>query len=749
MRDKSRHLRVEPAAAPVRAGEAALAKRYREVRAATETLAAPLSAEDQMVQSMPDASPAKWHRAHTTWFFETFVLAPRGRTPFRAEYAYLFNSYYESFGERHCRPQRGLLSRPSAEEVGAYRRHVDEAMCELLADAGADPGLARLVELGLEHERQHQELLLTDILHAFAQNRLAPVYADFLPSPARDPGDMRFRDFEGGRIAIGHAGGGFAFDNEGPRHETVLRPYRLADRLVTNEEWRAFIEDGGYCEPRLWLSDGWQHVCREGWTAPLHWRRHDGQWFAMTLSGEREIEAAAPVAHVSFYEADAFARWRGKRLPSEAEWENAAAPLDAADGNYADDRFFRPLAAPPGGGLRQMFGDVWEWTQSAYAPYPGYRAPEGAIGEYNGKFMVNQMVLRGGSCASPRGHLRASYRNFFYPHQRWQFAGVRLAEDGDVRRRYHALRSVERPEDAFRGDVLDGLAQPQKRIPSKYLYDEEGSRLFDEICELPQYYPTRTEFALLRRLAGELGQHVAPDTALVEPGSGSCVKARILFDAIPALTGFVPVDISREHLDRTAAEFSAEYPHIAVESVVADFTRDFPLPGRFRDRPRLGFFPGSTIGNFTPDDAAAFLAAQRRTLGDGAKFLIGVDLEKGVDELISAYDDTPGVTAAFNRNLLVRINRELGGNFDPACFAHRAIWNATHSRMEMHLVSLRAQAVSVAGRAFRFAEGETIHTENSFKYTLDGFAALARRSGWSVEEVWKSEAPSFAVVLLA
>ncbi len=422
------------APAPRAPGE--LASLYRETRARTEMLAAPLSPEDQCVQSMPDASPAKWHRAHTSWFFETFILAQEipGYRPHDREYGFLFNSYYEAVGPRHTRAWRGLITRPGAEEITRYREAVDARMAELMesADEASWARIAPLIELGCHHEQQHQELLLTDILHAFAFNPVRPAYQSRRPREVPRPVPLSWTGHEGGIVEIGHEGGAFAFDNEGPRHATLLHPFEIANRPVTQREWQDFIEDGGYTRPDLWLSDGWAMVQAEGWEAPLYWERGEGStWWVMTLAGFEPINPQAPVAHLSFYEADAYARWAGARLPSEAEWEHVAAALPVA-GNFVESGALRPQPlAAAGSGPRQMFGDVWEWTANAYRPYPGYRAPAGAVGEYNGKFMCNQFVLRGGSCASPQAHLRASYRNFFYPHQRWQFAGVRLARDAD------------------------------------------------------------------------------------------------------------------------------------------------------------------------------------------------------------------------------------------------------------------------------------------------------------------------------
>jgi ergothioneine biosynthesis protein EgtB len=408
--------------------------RLAAVRQQTEALAAPLSAEDQAIQSMPDVSPTKWHLAHTTWFFETFLLArfdPAYRI-FDPAFAYLFNSYYEAVGPRHPRPRRGLLSRPGFERIAAYRDHVSRAMTRLIETLGGGEWetAAPLIELGFNHEQQHQELILMDIKHVFSCNPLLPAYQ---PQPALAEGAAGasgWIDFAGGLDEIGHSGPGFAFDNETPRHKVWLDPFRLAARPVTCGEYLAFIEEDGYRRPEFWLSDGWTSVQAGGWEAPLYWRRDGGGWAVFTLSGERPLCAAEPVCHVSFYEADAFAKWAGKRLPTEAEWEagGRSAPLA---GNLADVRRYHPAAdAAAESGLRQMIGDVWEWTASPYVPYPRFRAASGAVGEYNGKFMSGQMVLRGGAAVTPAGHIRATYRNFFPPSARWAFSGLRLAEDG-------------------------------------------------------------------------------------------------------------------------------------------------------------------------------------------------------------------------------------------------------------------------------------------------------------------------------
>ncbi|MGP0031772.1 MAG: ergothioneine biosynthesis protein EgtB [Acidimicrobiales bacterium] len=408
-----------------------LARAYAAVRATTERLAAPLSAEDQTVQSMPDVSPTKWHRAHTTWFFETFILGPHepGYRPFNDDFAYIFNSYYEALGDRHPRSERGLISRPGIDDIARYRQAVDRDMDAFLRQE-REPVVPQLVTLGLHHEQQHQELLLMDIKHVLSRNPLRPIY---LPGPG--PGTTKtgvpkagWIEHDGGTTEIGHDGRGFGFDNEFPRHRVHLSPFALADRPVTCGEWLSFMEDGGYGRPEFWLSDGWAVVMAQDWRAPLYWfpdPEGSGRWNQFTLSGPRPVDPDEPVCHVSYYEADAYAHWTGMRLPTEAEWEWVAARHAAGDNVLGD-------AAPhprPAVSTNALLGDVWEWTSSAYTPYPGFRAAPGAVGEYNGKFMVSQYVLRGGCCATPPGHARVTYRNFFPPGARWAFSGLRLAQD--------------------------------------------------------------------------------------------------------------------------------------------------------------------------------------------------------------------------------------------------------------------------------------------------------------------------------
>jgi ergothioneine biosynthesis protein EgtB len=406
--------------------------RYSAIRALTEQLASPLSAEDQCVQSMPDASPTKWHLAHTTWFFETFVLKPYadGYEPYNATYAPLFNSYYEAIGSRHPRPQRGLLTRPALSDVLAYRRHVDDAIARLFQSASRTERaqFEDLAELGLHHEQQHQELILTDIKHAFSCNPLLPGYGPSAEVSSGTAQPLKWIDFAGGIVPIGHSKNDFAFDNEGPRHLVLLQPYRLASRLATCGEYLAFMEDGGYRRSEFWLSDGWATVQSQGWDAPLYWSRSDDGWQMFTLNGVQAVRADEPVVHVSFYEAAAYAAWAGKRLPTEFEWE-ASAIGQPVVGTFLDPQRPHPRPAAQASGMAQLYGEAWQWTRSAYDPYPGFRPFKGVAAEYNGKFMCGQMVLRGGSAATPHGHIRPTYRNFFPPSARWQFSGIRLCED--------------------------------------------------------------------------------------------------------------------------------------------------------------------------------------------------------------------------------------------------------------------------------------------------------------------------------
>ena len=729
---------------------------YDSVRARSEALVEGLTPEDMTLQSMEDASPAKWHLAHTSWFFEEFILKPRLADYVSPDdrFAFLFNSYYVQAGPRHTRSKRGMLSRPDVADVFAYRAHVDAAMRTLLAQKRPDGAeISDLAELGCHHEMQHQELLVTDLLHALSHNPLLPAYR--APEPIKLSAERRLEwiDHPGGLVEIGHGGDGFAYDCEGPRHRVFLDPFRLASRPVTNRDWIAFMEDGGYRTATLWLSDGWARCQREGWETPLYWWRQDDAWWSYSLRGAQPVNLDAPVVHVSYYEADAFARWAGKRLPSEAEWEVVARERPIR-GNFLDDGNFRPMPTD----IRsrkvdtesgeQFWGDVWEWTRSPFTPYPGFRPPEGAIGEYNGKFMCNQFVLRGGSCATPLAQMRATYRTFFYPHQRWQMLGLRLADNAAPGGKGRAAPAgATEPRSDFAGSILSGLKAEQKTIESKWLYDAAGSELFDRITTLADYYPTRTETDILAARAGDLAARAPKGAALVELGSGSSVKTRLLLDALPQLAAYVPVDISAEHLTAAAGALAADYSALEVHPVIADFTAPFPLPEAHRERPKLLFFPGSTIGNFEIEAGVA-LMRRLRTLDNVAAFIIGIDLVKDRDMLLRAYDDSEGVTAAFNLNLLIRINRELGADFDPAAFRHKARWNEAESRIEMHLVSRDNQEVTIGGETVRFAEGETIHTENSHKYTPERFENLAGRAGWSMSALWTDAQHHFGVAVL-
>ncbi len=700
---------------------------YRAVRGALPILAEGLGAEDLAAQSMPDCSPGKWHLAHTSWFFEAMILGEEpGYRPVDPRFQTLFNSYYEALGPRVDRGERGLMTRPSLDEVMAYRREIDRRMTAWLGQGTTDPRRRYLFTLGLHHDQQHQELFLMDLLNLMSRSPLDPAAYAVEPRARAAQGPRGgLARFDGGLVEIGHDGAGFAFDNEGPAHRVWLEPYALAADLVSNADWIAFIEDGGYARPDLWLSDGWAVVRSEGWRAPLYWRRDGGGWTTMTLAGRTPVDPGSPVRHVSFYEAEAYARWAGKRLPTEAEWEHAVR--------------CRPEA------FSNAFGEVWQWTASAYAPYPGFRPTEGTAAEYNGKFMANQMVLRGAGFATPEGHARFSYRNFFYPHQRWAFSGLRLAEDAPG----PEVRAAEQGEIArFRRDLVAGLSRSPKVASPKWFYDAEGSRLFEAITGLPEYYPTRQEAALLRRVAPRWAARFGPDAALVEFGSGASEKTRIVLDAAEDLAAYIPIDISADALDAAARRIAEAYPALRVTPLVGDFLHLGALPAGIGTGRRIGFFPGSTIGNLERDEAVAFLRAARGLLGSSALFILGVDLVKAPETLIAAYDDAAGVTAAFNRNLLVRANRELGAGFDVDAFIHRAAWNAGASRMEMHLEATRDMTVPLDGRRIAFQRGETIHTESSRKYTEGSVRELAGAAGWTVSAFEIGPEPSVALALL-
>jgi dimethylhistidine N-methyltransferase len=731
-------------------GQSPLADRFRRVRAASLAIAAPLSAEDCQAQSMPDASPVKWHLAHTTWFWETFLLESLpGHQPFDPAFRMLFNSYYNGVGAQFSRPARGLLTRPSLERVLAWRARVDLQM-DALIQAGPDVATLALIDLGLAHEEQHQELMLTDLKHLLSANPLFPAYAGRWPLSTITPMPRSWVQHAGGLVEIGHNGAGFAFDNEGPRHRVWLEPFELATHPVTNGDWIGFIEDGGYRRPELWLSAGWDTARAEGWVAPMYWREADDGWRCFTLHGDAPVDPHAPVAHISFYEADAFARWAGARLPTEAEWEAAAAGVPA-EGNFADGGVLHPLAATRQalpGKPAQMFGDVWEWTRSDYAPYPGYRPSEGAVGEYNGKFMVGQQVLRGGSCATPPGHVRASYRNFFPPSTRWQFAGLRLARASGRTEGRPLVRAVSEPEADAAARVTTGLLADPPTITSGHFYNTLGSRLFEAITELPEYGLTRAEAAILAAnapaMAADVRARLGGDFQLIDLGAGNCAKAEALLPLL-APSRYVAVDIAGDFLEEALTRVRKGWRG-EVQGLAMDFADRFALPDDLKDRPALFFYPGSSIGNFSPEAAGQFLASLKAGLPRSA-LLLGADLVRDAALLTAAYDDAAGVTAAFNRNILQVLNAQHGTDFTASRWRHVARYDEDAARIEMWLEADANMTVRWPGGERRFARGERILTEISTKWTVSRLTTLLEAAGFGNVRIWTAPDSSFAVAL--
>ena len=734
------------------AAHAPVVQDYLRVRATTEDLAAPLSAEDHTVQSMPDCSPTKWHRAHTTWFFETFVLSHfvDDYMPFDPEYGFLFNSYYEAAGPRHTRADRGQLSRPSIQRISEYRTYVDNAMASFLQEP-IPQGAADLVTLGLQHESQHQELLLMDAKHMLAQNPIHPLYRarEHMETVAASP--MQWVPVTGGIIDVGHNGDGFSFDNELPRHEALVPSFEIGSRLVTAGEWLDFMADGGYSEPRHWLSEGWATVNAQEWTAPEYWHNIGGQWQIFTLDGLRPVDPAEPVCHVSLFEADAYASWAGARLATEFEWELAAAH-QSLDGNLLDHGALHPTAALAGHGLQQLFGDVWEWTASAYLPYPGFVTAEGAVGEYNGKFMSNQHVLRGGCALTPADHVRSTYRNFYPANSRWAMTGVRLVRDAQPTVRpttvdVHLDAEWSRP--ALKADVRSGLGATPKTLPPKWFYDEHGSDLYDQITRLDEYYPARTESSILVRKALAIAQIAQADT-LIELGSGTSEKTGVLLDAMQAsrrLRTYVPFDVAEDFLRQASTDIASRYPGLNVHGVVGDFEHHLgTIPTGQRN---LIILLGGTIGNFTTGPRAQFLAEAAALMQPDDYFLLGTDLVKDVDRLEAAYDDAQGVTAAFNKNVLAVINRELNADFDLDQFAHRSVFDTDHEWIEMRLRSLTDQTVTIGDldMVVHFEQGEEMRTEVSSKFRKQGVADELAVAGLEIVEWFTDPADDFGLSL--
>ncbi len=765
-----------------------LKEQFSETRKLTEELLAPLEVEDQVVQTIEDVSPPKWHAGHTTWFFERLILQEmmEGYRPIDERFYFVFNSYYESLGERVERNLRGTLSRPTVREVMDYRNRVTDLMEGFIENCPENiwPRVEQLTLLGINHEQQHQELFLTDIKHIFASNPLKPAYSESVAESSASQGigmsggngGAKFLQVEGGLHEIGAKPQPFAYDNEFPRHKVYLEDFAIRSHLVTCGEFLEFIEDGGYRDHNLWLSDAWALLDQSGWEAPLYWRNADGVWRIMTLQGERDLDKDEPVCHVSFYEAAAFARWKGKRLPTEAEWEVAEEKLGNSGkrGALLEDRVFHPRVEQRDGNSPQsLIGNVWEWTQSGYLPYPGYTQSRDALGEYNGKFMNNQYVLRGGSCATPMSHIRPTYRNFFQAEKRWQFTGIRLAENlwgqnladrGEtaIAGGAPAKESSEMMEmtivqeiknvDAghfsethadhgtFALDVLTGLSETRKSIPSRYMYDDEGSRLFARIMELEEYYPTKCEADALARNCARIADYAGSEPFnLVEFGSGNGVKTKILLDHFLEREldfTYVPIDISQAAMEELAGDLKATYPELNFTGLVTDYFTGVRWLNQQEEKKNFVLFLGSNIGNFPHPKARFFLRNLWNCLQPGDQALIGFDLKKDIELLLSAYNDSEGVTAAFNLNVLKRINRELGAEFDLSKFRHFGSYDVFSGAMESYLVSLEQQEVFIEalGRSFTLRAWEPIHIEYSYKYLESDIDRIALETGFFVKE---------------
>lgn len=731
--------------------------RFHKIRAATERLIEPLSAEDCSAQSMLLSSPVKWHLAHTSWFFETFLLTEflNGYEAFDPEFRVLFNSYYHGVGAQFDRPSRGLLTRPDLNRVLQYRRHVDAGIEALLLGQSNVSGVLTTLELGINHEEQHQELILTDVKHLLSLNPTSPVYRKPWPLTTVHPATIAWLPLGGGESQIGADASAFSFDNECPRHAVAIRPFELANRPVTNEEFLSFIDDGGYQRPELWLDRGWA-VCQEqGWQAPEYWRRSREGWRCFTLHGECDLDPSAPVCHISFYEAEAYARWAGARLPTEAEWELASS-VAATTGNFVESGVLHPCgsqqAACPGLAM-QMFGDVWEWTRSDYAPYPGFKVGEGAIGEYNGKFMSGQYVLRGGSCVTPERHIRPTYRNFFPPEVRWQFSGVRLARDIESPAKTSMpadFLTVPHGDEGVADEALvAGLREPEARLPAAMFYDSLGSTLFEAITKLPEYYQTRTEAAIfddhIAEMATRIRSLLGVAYQMVDVGAGSCEKAERLLPALQPVH-HVAVDVSADYLKGQLQRLRKRFPDLPITGVDLDFAHPFELPTALAAEARLIFYPGSSLGNFAPDYQHYLL--QQMAAGAGrAGLLMGLDLVKDLATLRQAYDDAVGVTAAFNRNALAHANRRLGCDFAPAEWRHIAVFNDQASRIEMHLEATAPTSVALPGGSRHFAAGERILTEHSYKWHLADIQPGCEIAGFVIDALWVDPEEQFAVVL--